>query len=1183
MWMLAKLSSPRRVRTSLLPVMAVVCLALNSILTVGARHDYARDPSTESPSQSESPQPLTVGGSMLRNITGGAVQYFKIQATAGQYFRTAVELNGIILRVSLVDPSGNRIVEMNNPAGGYGTIYLSEIGSTTGEYKLEVRSTEAWSNPGSFKITLENLRASTPSDVERVAAEGSFAKAIKDDDARSFKSAIDGFTKSQSYWKQINDRHWEALTWFALGQTYRRSGDLRNEERCFNEALKIELDESDWRLKASIINDLGFNRALGGDSQKAITLLNESLRLFEAHNDRRGQASSLNNLAITYARIGEFRKALELTERALPLRRAENFQSGVNNLLNTIGNIYDRLGDPYKSLENFTQALEGWQKLAAEKQLDSPDRLGNGLNSMALASERVGNPAQAGQYYQQALSVEGITKPLRAAILNNRGALYASLGDSDTALQYLTEAETLLGSLEQPDRDVKASVLLQIGQTQITKGNFQDGLGYLQRARDSKPNNPKLAYILTALGDAWSRQGKLDEALKAFEEALGIQVKIEDLRGQAVTRQKRGQVYRASGNSSGALAEFESALSLWRNVKDRFGEAATLNDVAILERDRKNLEVALQKSNEAIGVFEALRTNISSYQLRTSYFASRSNYYELNIDLNMLLSQRDSTKPYVTAAVEGSERSHARTLIDTLSESRTELQGPQIDLERDVAQRLRRKLEAQTALLNTKYRQSEADAISKEVADLIRQQDEIRGRIRARNSKYAHLTQHAQFSFADLQRQLSDDTVLLEYSLGENRSYVWVVTPDSIKGFQLEPRDKIEPVANRLVKALTARNRQVAGETPQQGKAREDKADKDYAETAQQLSKMVIEPVASLLGRKRLVIVADGALQYVPFSALPISEPTPQGTNSPTTTTAASAPTTLITNHELVSLPSASVLALQRRELANRKAAPLKLAVLADPVFDLEDSRVATELAKPNRNRKGSNATASIAQTPSKNIPAQNENSTLVSALRDVGLNPDGTLRRLSHSRTEAADISRHVPAKESLKALDFDASRATALSGELSKYQYIHFATHGILSLEHPELSGIALSMVDKKGQKQDGYLRLYEIYNLDLPAELVVLSACETGVGKQIRGEGLIALTRGFMYAGAKRVVASLWKVDDSATAELMAQFYKEMFVNKKRPPEALKEAQLSISKQRRWRSPYFWAGFVLQGEWR
>lgn len=186
-------------------------------------------------------------------------------------------------------------------------------------------------------------------------------------------------------------------------------------------------------------------------------------------------------------------------------------------------------------------------------------------------------------------------------------------------------------------------------------------------------------------------------------------------------------------------------------------------------------------------------------------------------------------------------------------------------------------------------------------------------------------------------------------------------------------------------------------------------------------------------------------------------------------------------------------------------------------------------------------------------------------------------------SRVEATEIYRVAPAGRSFKALDFQANRKTATNGELSKYGYVHFATHGVVDLERPELSGIVLSMVDEKGKEQDGYVRLYEIYNLNLPAELVVLSACQTGVGKQVKGEGLIALTRGFMYAGAARVVASLWKVDDSATAALMAQFYKEIFVNGKRPAAALRTAQSEIAKQKRWQSPHYWAGFVLQGEWR
>jgi CHAT domain-containing protein len=176
------------------------------------------------------------------------------------------------------------------------------------------------------------------------------------------------------------------------------------------------------------------------------------------------------------------------------------------------------------------------------------------------------------------------------------------------------------------------------------------------------------------------------------------------------------------------------------------------------------------------------------------------------------------------------------------------------------------------------------------------------------------------------------------------------------------------------------------------------------------------------------------------------------------------------------------------------------------------------------------------------------------------------------------------APAEGRLEAVDFKASRATATDPVLAQYRIIHFATHGLLDDKHPELSGIVLSLFDEHGQPQeDGFLRLHDIYNLKLPAELVVLSACQTGLGKKVKGEGLIGLTRGFMYAGATRVVASLWKVDDAATAELMKRFYKGMFKEKMTPAAALKAAQVSMWEQPRWRNPYFWSGFILQGEWR
>lgn len=182
----------------------------------------------------------------------------------------------------------------------------------------------------------------------------------------------------------------------------------------------------------------------------------------------------------------------------------------------------------------------------------------------------------------------------------------------------------------------------------------------------------------------------------------------------------------------------------------------------------------------------------------------------------------------------------------------------------------------------------------------------------------------------------------------------------------------------------------------------------------------------------------------------------------------------------------------------------------------------------------------------------------------------------------QPAAIVSLAPPASALKAVDFEASRATALSDRLGQYRVIHFATHGLLDSAHPELSGLALSMVDESGQGQDGYLRLNEIYNLRLNADLVVLSACQTGLGKEIRGEGLIGLTRGFMYAGAPRVVASLWQVNDAATAELMKRFYRGMLKNGLRPAASLRAAQLELMARPAWRSPYFWSAFVIQGEW-
>jgi CHAT domain-containing protein len=204
--------------------------------------------------------------------------------------------------------------------------------------------------------------------------------------------------------------------------------------------------------------------------------------------------------------------------------------------------------------------------------------------------------------------------------------------------------------------------------------------------------------------------------------------------------------------------------------------------------------------------------------------------------------------------------------------------------------------------------------------------------------------------------------------------------------------------------------------------------------------------------------------------------------------------------------------------------------------------------------------------------------------LADVGaVKGPARLPRLPFSRREAQAILAQAPRTMALGALDFAANRTTATSPELRQYRILHIATHGLLNATNPELSGLVLSLVDEEGRPRDGFLRLHDIYNLDLAAELVVLSACQTGLGQDVKGEGIVGLTRGFMYAGAARVIVSLWRVDDEATAALMERFYAGVLGRRIAPAEALRRAQLDLARQPRWRSPYYWAGFVMQGEYR
>jgi CHAT domain-containing protein len=373
---------------------------------------------------------------------------------------------------------------------------------------------------------------------------------------------------------------------------------------------------------------------------------------------------------------------------------------------------------------------------------------------------------------------------------------------------------------------------------------------------------------------------------------------------------------------------------------------------------------------------------------------------------------------------------------------------------------------------------------------------------------------------------LDGDTAMLFLSLGSDESFGWLLTRAGLRSYRLPARANVEALARRAYAELSVND-------PSAGR-------KAVAE----LGRILLSPIAGRLQDRRLVVVAEGALAYIPFSVLPLP----------------SSGEMLMTDHEIVDLPSASALATVRKELRQRHPAPNAVAVFADPVFRADDPRVA-----------GAAGSAAAHDGSLSDVERSARQSGVM------------TFDRLAATRREADTIVALAGRAHSLEALDFGASREAATSPALAGYRIVHFASHMLLNSRHPELSGIVLSLVDPKGEPRNGFLQVHEIFNLRLHADLVVLSGCQTALGTDVRGEGLVGPVRAFMYAGAPRVVASLWKVPDRATAKLMQELYAAMLERHLTPAAALRRAQLALRNDPQWSAPYHWAGFVMQGDWR
>jgi CHAT domain-containing protein/tetratricopeptide (TPR) repeat protein len=860
-------------------------------------------------------------------------------------------------------------------------------------------------------------------------------------------------------------------------------------------------------------------------------------------------------------------EAIDKYKAALPNYEKAGDWFGAARAVETMGEAYERLADYREAASAFERSLPLVRK--AEKTPKALSLEAKIFNNLGVIASKQYNNQKALYYYLQAIDLYHRlgNRTSEAVAQFNIGAIYAATGQPEEALQWYERI--LLLNRELKNRLLEANVLNNRGVAKY----FQRQ--YLQAIEDQKAglelwrelnNGPKQGWTLANIAANHIELQQPQAALESLDDALPLIRKSGNVREEAYALHCLGDAYRLLGQFEKAIEYYQQALDLRQGLNEKILDAFSISKIARIETQRENFDEALFQSNRALELVEQVRRQYSNPLLGASYSSSTHHYYADHIALLLKLHARKPSAGYDVQAFQTSERAHARALLESLSDLGHNLRSdmPAALTEREAA--LQKEIDriiserGKVARIDSSSgRSAKLRELENELRQVMTQVDELQGQMRASHPRYAALLRPQPLTPAEIQRQLlSPDSLLLEYFVAQDRLYLFALTGEGERPLQVvEITDKA--AVEKAAEFFQRRKFESAGELQQRFSYR----NPEFAKTVQFLSDKLLVPIKPLLQKRKIWIVSDGNLQRIPFAALPDPVINPgRGARR------RSSSKPLMVDHELAVLPSASTVAWLRKAIAARPPAPGGIAVIADPVFSADDERV-----------KGvAPQTAPVPATIAQQLRGAPD---LQQALRDLGgVAEAGVLNRLPASRDEAQAIARLAP-ERSLIALDFEANRQLVMSGALSDYRYLHFATHAYVDDVFPGLSWLALSQVDRKGQEQPGYLRLNDIYQLRLNADLVVLGACRTGLGKQLRGEGMIGLTRGFIYAGVPRVVVSVWDVPDRETSQLMQGFYRNLLKQKLPVGEALRRAQIEMWERAESNAPFFWAAFSLQGD--
>ena len=962
----------------------------------------------------------------------------------------------------------------------------------------------------------------------------------------SISEAIRIYSKTLEMWKEIKDVSNTVICLRELAQLWLSIGDRKKSEQYLLSALKILPENELFDEKTKVFSQLSLLALETGQISKSYSFIIKAQNFAKKTNNPSAKAAAFSSAGEYYYYRDDLDNSRDFYQKALKQWQIANDSSGEAQTLLDLGYLFHLQGNYEQSLVYLNNALlKSKETFNLKNEALTLKALGTLFKVMGEYQESLESFKKAEKLFPQDLDLSE-----RASLYNWVGSTFAEYMEWELSLNYRKKAFQLFerenhiyGQLATLPSLAKLSHLTQ---------NDEIALSYLEQAENlaGKLNDQYyLATINEEKGNIFYERGNYQNAIVFYKKSLRLYEK--DIYNKHIARvfNKFGQIYEKQNDLLLSRKYYLLALELNQKVKDRIGEAETLYNLAKLDSLEKNSETALEAVTNSIELTEYISSIVLSSKMTSSYFSNVYDRYELYINLLMKRHKQSANEEYKIQALQSAERSRARSILETMSLLETSFikdSDPEIvKREKEIRVLLNVKADKLTDLLSQNADKAETEKISNEINEFEHELEEIKARLKQQSPIYSAIKNPAPFDVAEFQNTILDEnTLLLEFAFGKEESYLWLVSKTEVNSYVLPPREQIEAKIQKLRELLASRQ-MIKGEEIEAYQARIVQAENEYWQTAKQLSDELFGQAADKLEKKRLIIVPDGKLNYFPVSALPLPN---SETDEP-----------ILLSNEVVYEPSASTLSILAKSQNQASGATKNLLVFSDPVFTKEDSRISTK----------NGAESSNAETASA------ESFRFVESLN--------SLPRLTASKTEADSIVDILGRSSADNYSGFAANREQLLNANAADYKILHFATHGLIDEQRPELSGIVLSRFNETGQKLDEFVRLNDIYGMNLNSDLVVLSACETGIGKEVRGEGLQSLNNAFLQVGAKTVMSSLWKVEDNATLELMKNFYQALANERITPSKALQQAQIKMWQSGRYKSPFYWAAFTVQGNFR